>query len=227
MKKHAADPAKDLKFDGWHSPLAAVFAMAKPGVQEAALIAQGCRMAMYKRRVRVIAWPITGETLNKEEPIGYIIMDYQARLLDVYNRDGKVVDHVPKKATFGSEKGLIGFDAIRKLQQPEKIEMVWKVEGITDQAALWAAIPEKMRDRHAVITTSNGCDDKPDWRANLLAQCNVNMIHDCDESGQRSAEKWAEAIARRQGSGKWIRNIVLPFDITPDHGMDLRDFLNG
>lgn len=220
------DPAKDLVWQPWASALVKYFCAAKPGVTEESLLAQGCKMARYKRMYTVIVWPIIGAELDVEHPVGYVIMNYNASDLPKWDRQGNLVGNVNKKLTAGSRPGLVGVHSIERLKTPGLAELVWKSEGLTDQAALWAAIPESMRDRHLVITNANGAGEIPRWPAGLLAAHNTNLLHDCDEPGQVGAKQWSKAIATQSTSDVITRNVVLPYAIEPKHGKDIRDWLN-
>jgi hypothetical protein len=218
------DPAKDLKFMPWAPLLANHFCEAKKGITQESLLAQGCKMARYITNT-VIVWPVIGSDLDIEKPCGYVIMDYKARRnIPRYDKNGNEIEKLDKKLTWGSIPGLIGVDGINKLRKKNQDLTVWKVEGITDLSALWAAIPEHLRDSHVVITTSNGAGEKPDWRADLIASFDVNLIHDCDQPGQKGARDWTEYLVRSK-TGKIVRNLILPYEIVEDHGKDLRDFL--
>lgn len=220
------DPAKDLAWQPWSAALAKFFCAAKPGVTEESLLAAGCRMAKYKRIYTVIAWPIIGAELDVEHPVGFVIMNYNASDLPKWDRNGNVTGYVNKKLTAGSKPGLVGIHAIERLKTPGLAELVWKSEGLTDQAALWASIPEPLRDRHLVITNANGASELPKWPAGLLAAHNTNLLHDCDEPGQVGARQWAAAIAAQTTSDVITRNVVLPYAMEPKHGKDIRDWLN-
>lgn len=221
----AAHPAKDLEFMPWSSPMAKYFVVAKPGVTEESLLAQGCQMARYKRSHTVIVWPIIGNTLDVEKPVGYVIMDYKARPLPKYDRSGNIVGQTDKKITYGSKPGLVGVHGIERLKTDGLVDAVWKAEGITDAAALWSAIPENLRDRHVVITNANGASETPKWPADFLSNFNTNLLHDCDIPGQAGAKEWGKFIASKIAEGKTVRNVVLPYDIEGKKGKDIRDWL--
>lgn len=224
-KKEKADPAKDLEWMPWAPLLAAHFCDAKKGVTQESLLAQGCKMARYKT-LTVIVWPVIGPDLDTEKPVGYVIMDYKARTnIPRYDHNKQFVENIDKKVMFGSSPGIIGFDAINKLKTAGLTQMVWKCEGLTDQAALWAAIPENVRKSQAILTLANGAGENPKWQGDMLSNFNVNILHDCDEPGQAGAKKWSEFIAKRMADGKRVKNIILPYTIEEKKGKDIRDWL--
>ncbi|TWU29650.1 hypothetical protein [Bythopirellula polymerisocia] len=222
--KRVTGPAKDLKWQEWSSEKAKTCMAANPGITEESLLAQGCRIATYKKRCSVIALPIIGEDLDTTKPVGYLVKNINGRPLPVHDGKGNVVGKVNEKLTYGSKQGIIGVHAIERLKAGEDVDTVWKVDGITDQAALYAAIPEDLRDRHLVITTSGGAQEKPTWHSDLLANYNVNILHGCDMSGQASAENWAKSLTVSNDEGTSVRNVVLPYAITENKGV--RDWLN-
>jgi hypothetical protein len=57
----------------------------------------------------------------------------------------------------------------------------------------------------------------------MLAGKVVYVVGDCDTAGQAGAERWCDALA---GVAREVRNVVLPYPATDDHGKDVRDYLN-
>lgn len=224
-EKPPADPAKDLEFMTWSPILAALFCGVKKGVTEESLLAQGCRMAQYKK-MTVIVWPVIGSNLDTDNPVGYVIMEHKCRPIPTYNFKGEPTGQVEKKVLSGSKPGFIGQRAIEAMKNAGQVELIWKCEGLTDQAAKWAAIPEHLRGSHVVISTANGSQENPKWQADILSNFNTLMAHDADEPGQAGAEKWALAIAGRVADGKFTKVVLPPYDIQPKKGKDFRDFYN-
>lgn len=115
--------------------------------------------------------------------------------------------------------------------------IVWKTEGPTDLMALFSlGLPEG----HTACCNSSGAQENPygdhgrkKWMLERFAGARVFVIHDCDKPGQdgamvvsqgdRSRPGWAPCIADYADE---CRNVVLPYDVRPDHGKDLRDWIN-
>lgn len=222
--KPKAAPDDGIEWQKWSSELAKFFLAAKPGITEQALLDAGARLGRYKKQYSVIGIPIVGQDLDAEKPVGWALYNYNGGTLPKWKgRD--VVGQVKVKITYGSKAGLVGLHAIERLKTEGLPELVWKVEGITDAIALQAAIPEQLRDRHLVVTNSNGAGETPRWQAAVLARCNCNVIHDADKPGQDGAGNWTTQIAAQQSDGLTTRNVELPYEVSADHGKDLRDWL--
>lgn len=222
-RKEKADPAKDLEFRDWNQGIALMFCQAK-GITEESLIASGARRATYKKIYTVIAWPILSESLNPEEPAGWVLANYNGRELPKWDRDGNQVGETKYKITYGSGFGVVGLHGVERLKTQSLVETVWKVEGISDMLAMWDLIPEQLRDRIVVVTTANGSEETPRWQAGLIGTANCNVIHDADKPGQAGAAKWAKGIALQVVEGKVVRNVQLPYPIEETKGKDLRDW---
>ena len=220
-----SDPAKDLEWREWAPALAKIFCAMKPGITEEALLANGARMAQYKKQFKVIAIPIIGESLDNEKPTGWVIAQATGATLPKYNRSGEVVGQVGWKTTHHSGSGFCGTHAIARLTTPGLVETCWKCEGMSDFLTLFSAIPPGDRDRIACLTNAHGTSQLPRWMAGVLASVNVNIVHDADEPGQAGAETWAIAVSSQQRETT-TRNVRLPYDIAPKKGKDLRDYLN-
>lgn len=223
-EKGDADPAKDLVWQPWSSDLVAFFCAAKPPVTEESLVLAGARLATYKRQFSVIAIPIIGQDLDASKPVGWCLYNYNGGMLPKWNKQGDVVGQVKVKIAYGSKPGLVGRHAIECLKTDGLPELVWKVEGLTDLLALQAAIPERLRDRHLVVTNANGAGEVPRWPATVLAKYPTCVVHDADQPGQGGAEAWSRQIAAQAALGIAVRNVRLPYEIAEKHGKDLRDF---
>ena len=218
------DADADLEWQPW-SDLALHFLAAKSGITEFGLQAAGARIARYKRQHTCIAVPIIGQDLDASKPVGWALYNYNGGTLPKYSKTGEVVGQVKVKITYGSKPGLVGVHGIERLKTEGLPELVWKTEGITDMLAMQSLIPEPLRDRHLVVTNSNGAGETPRWQAAVLARCNCYVLHDADKPGQDGAANWTTQIAAQQGPGLHVRNVELPYDLAADHGKDLRDWI--
>jgi hypothetical protein len=224
--KQQIDPAKDLKFQNWSSQLALCLLAKKKGLTEAAMLAAGCRLAQYKNKYTVFAFPVIGNSLDVENPVGWALMDYQGNELPVWDKSGNITRTTKVKLTPGSKPGLFGIHAIERLKTVGLVELVWKCEGLSDMLCLWSQIPDDQQDRIVAISTANGSEENPRWQASFLASHDVNVVHDADEPGQRGATKWVQAIALQQSADKIVRNVELPYAVEGNHGKDIRDYFN-
>lgn len=114
---------------------------------------------------------------------------------------------------------------------PEDSTVVWKLEGVTDMAAMYSF---KLPAGHAVTTNSCGATEAPsgvnDWYAAKFAGKRVYVIHDRDTAGvfgslgnpDTGRDGWATAIARYADE---VRHVELPFPLAEKGGKDLRDWL--
>lgn len=220
--KGSADPAKDLVFKEWSPQLAIYFLASKPGITEEAILATGGRLASYKKSYTVIAWPIIGETLDPEKPVGWVLANVLGGTLPKFSPKGEIVGQTKFKVAYGSKPGLIGLHAIERLKTPGLVDVVWKVEGISDMLSLYSAMPDGARDRQVVVTNAMGTNERPRWMAGLLARYNAHVCHDADRPGQAGATTWVAEIAAQGGS---VRHVCLPYEVAEDHGKDLRDWL--
>lgn len=222
-KGKRADPAADLEWRPWSTDMANIFCGKKTGVTESALLAAGAKLARYKRSYTVIALPIIGESLDTTKPVGWCLYNAMGHELPKWNKDGEIVGLVKTKITYGSEPGLIGLHAIERLKATGLVDVVWKTEGSSDMLALAASIPEALRDRHVVVTNSNGARQRMGWMAGFLGRHECRVVHDADVPGQAGAESCCQEIA---GQGGNPINVVLPYEVAEDHGKDVRDWLN-
>lgn len=113
----------------------------------------------------------------------------------------------------GSQDGWVipgEFDRVRQATT------VWRVEGIPDALALFAFLPTD----HAVITNICGAKSRPK-NVDILENKIVNVVGDADVPGQQGATKFATGIF---AIAKTTKIVALPYEATPNHGKDLRDF---
>lgn len=216
-----------LDFCGsWNRLLARDLVRAYPGITDEALQLCGGRLARYPAKSRepqyVVALPCYGPGGVDSEIKGYVLHAANGGKLKLWRGDDCPAEEV-KRATIG-QSGMLGRHGLKMLAT-EGVEVVWKVEGVSDLLALQAAIPPELRDTHLVITNAGGTHEfhMPAEFAPMLAGKRVAICHDCDEPGQQGAGKWLSILAPVSES---VKNVVLPYPISPDHGQDLRDWLN-
>lgn len=217
----------------------------KPGVTVEAIKAAGGQMAYYpchwdkeSQSVQknhncrqVIAIPAYGEWLLDAEPVAWILWDITGAPFDVTPKGTPSTEPrvLAKMVSCGPTRGtVLGLSALMVLADPDRraaVERVWKVEGPADMLTLWSAIPAELRETHLVITNGGGAtSDVLPHQAKLLAGLPVAVCGDCDEAGQVGAAKWLRAL---DGLTADMRPVVLPWEIKPSHGEDVRDYLTG
>ncbi|MHB8862052.1 MAG: phage/plasmid primase, P4 family [Pirellulaceae bacterium] len=223
--KQKSDPAEHLKFHEWNDCLIELWRVHKPPVTSDAVRAFGARLATYRGQWQVVAIPVWGELLDQADPVGWILYPLNGRTLPKYTK-GKPVEWVKVKVTFGSESGLVG-----PVEQIAAAETLWKLEGPTDALAVHGILP----DGHVAVTNSNGAKERPKkWIVELATGKRARVIHDADRPGQdgamfvgeedgRQRPGWAPCLA---STAEESRNVLLPYPIVPDHGKDVRDWLN-
>ncbi len=182
-----------------------------------------------EHRQRVIALPCytPGPMLLKAPPRGYVLMRADGKDIIIPQKNAQPL--IKKRITIG-RSGLVGKFGLEVLQEKaEKIEQLFKVEGITDLLRLFGEIGEGARSRYPVITNSSGAGEKnilPDVAATIAAcdhPINLCVIHDADEPGQTGAGRWAADVGLQC---RWFRNIQLPYQVEEKHGKDLRDYFD-
>ena len=230
--KLPSNPAEHLEFKPWNEMAAAMWCIKKPPIIPAAILACGGRLACYRKRYHVVALPIYGEKLTTGGPIGWTLYNRTGGMLPSFSRDAKTkkwnVTEEKILTTHGSKSGLIG-----PVDQLASATHVWKLEGPSDLLAFYslAGIPPGV----VAITNSAGAGEKPQpWIIEMLAGKTVYVLHDADGPGQSGAlgktdargthrPGWLECVSALASETNHVR---LPYDVVPDHGKDLRDFLN-
>jgi len=225
------DPAEHLEFLPWSDSLVTLWARHKPGVTAEAVQAAGGRLARYRDQYTVVALPIYGPGLLDAEPVGWVLYNTTGRELPIFHGRDKATGEIKTswkkmKTTGGSEAGLLGRHALARLSQPvadPATQIVWKVEGPSDLLALWSIIPPEKRENHLVVTNAGGATETPkSWMAGIFAGRLAVVIGDADEPGQAGAAKWARWISKVAAE---VRVVRLPYEISKDHGKDLRDWV--
>jgi len=230
--KPAADPAEHLEFHPWNELSASYWCQKKPPIIPAAILTCGGRLAKYRKRFHVVALPIWGEKLTASGPIGWTLYNRCQPTLPSFswNKAANKWDVTEEKilTTYGSKSGLIG-----PVDQLAAATHVWKLEGPSDLLSFYslAGIPPGV----VAVTNSSGAGEKPQpWMIELLAGKTVYVLHDADDPGQSGAlgktdargthrHGWLECVSALASETNHVR---LPYDVVPDHGKDLRDFLN-
>ena len=225
------DPAEHLEILEWNESLAALWCLNKqPITPDAIRQGHGC-FARYRKQYTVIALPIFGLKLAFAKPVGWVIYNATGGNLPKGAKHNRTWTKV--KLTYGSKQGVL---MSHTWNTPEDIqqhpELIWKVEGPTDLLAL---IASGLPGGHTAFANSNGSTERPlSWIVDLFAGKRVNIVHDADQPGEdgatfvtgsdgRRRPGWAPCIASKAAE---CRHIRLPYEIRPDHGPDLRDWLN-
>lgn len=206
----------------WSSQMLQYYLQAKPGLKEEAFHLAGARMGNHRKH-SVIAFPVIGSTLDLERPVNYVCVDATGGRLPTgtVKEPGEPVD---KKVVGGKAEGIVGLHGMSRLLTPGLVEVVWKVEGLTDLLALQGMIPEEIRDRHVVVTSGFGCGEDPRWMAAILAKAGrVLIIGDQDEAGEAGARRWAKEVAQQKDEGATL--VQLPYPMERKKGKDIRDFV--
>jgi hypothetical protein len=202
---------------------------AKGGFTPEAVLDNGGILGSYPKRARaensqyVIAFPGWPGSIHAD-PCAWVVADSAGGLVKLYRGAGKLPTEHKTLSVGGSTGGLLGTYGVRLLEDsPETIEVVWKVEGLSDMLALHSRLAEAgLLGKHVVITNSQGTLEtvKPEWIA-LLTGRTVHVIHDADRPGQIGAARWVQALG---GRAKEVRNVQLGYEIAENHGKDIRDF---
>ncbi|MBQ9454367.1 MAG: hypothetical protein IJU53_01705, partial [Thermoguttaceae bacterium] len=148
--------------------------------------------------------------------------------LPKYNASGELIGSTKCKLVAGTKSGLVGKEALETIQAARKAGTldeltVFKVEGITDLTALLARIPKEKRGKWLVLTNACGAGEVPkkEWK-NFFEGLNVVLIHDADDAGEKGVKEWCKFLS---GIAAHLRNVKLPYEVTPNHGKDVKDYL--
>lgn len=235
----SADPAEHLKFYPWDESttmLASLFCLTKLPVTVAAIMAVGGQVARYRDQYTVIVLPIHGEHLATAKPVGWCLYNATGGPLPKWkrrkqNEPTKPPEWVKVKLTHGSEPGII--TDLSRLQSTSSAD-AWKVEGPSDLLSL-ISLPDFPPDAIAITNANGAKENPPPWVLQLFAGHRAHVIHDADQPGQDGANGWTDPRSQRRHPG-WApsiastaaecRNVQLPYPLAPDHGRDLRDYLN-
>ena len=228
--KKTIDPAEHLEFEPWNESLAALWCgLHKPGITPEAMLAAGGRVATYRQRYTVFAFPVWGQKLTEAEPVGWVLYHAGGSKLPKFTKGAQKIELVKVKLTAGSQPGWVG--PVDRLKS-DNISTVWKTEGTTDLLAL---LSQPIPVGTTAITNANGAGERPQpWMLDLLAGKSVRIVHDADQPGERGAAGhtdpggrhrpgWVEQVAAAAAEARHVR---LPYPVEPDHGRDLRDFFN-
>jgi hypothetical protein len=203
-----------------------LFCTANPGLQPESLDLMGVYFAQWNTRLNgakqnVVVFPVYDET---GAVCGNVLMASSGKLLPVPQKNGAIEER-RKHTVKGSKSGWVNKYAIdRLLEKNRVVEVVWKVEGITDAAAMQAFIPPQIRERHIVVTNSSGAGEFPkEPFCDLLGEVRAYVLHDADKPGEAGANLWSQVLGRRGVEGGHVR---LPYPVEEKHGKDLRDWIN-
>jgi hypothetical protein len=173
----------------------------------------------------VVALPVFGARLTEADPVGWVMFQTNGGPLPVF-RKGEAPAWKKMKLTAGSEPGLLGAHALARTgdHSDPAGQVIWFVEGPSDMLALYSIIPLELRETNLVLCNANGANEIP--KTSMLspfAARHVRVIRDADTAGEAGAERWCQWLI---GSATEVRRLRLPYPITPDHGKDLRDWIN-
>lgn len=215
------DNRSELEFIDWKQRLFDVWSASKKPITSDGVKSSGGRFAKY-RGLTVIAIPIIGRS---GAPAGYAVYNATGGTIPhKANKDAPLEQLKIKLVGATKESGWLG----RILPGVETI----KTEGVSDMLAVLSADPENA----SVVCNPFGANENPlgkfnQWMFESLRGERVYTVHDCDKPGvdgatwvrsaDRSRPGWSTAIAIVAAES---RNVRLPFEITENHGKDLRDY---
>jgi len=216
-------PQEKLVFRDYNENLVRSWCTHKPPIVPWAVRIAGGQITGYPattQKFTCVAIPVFGPHGADDDPVGYQIYNKSGRTLPVFQGKGQPARQVKIKTVEGSEAGWMNRYALGNLATAE---IVWKVEGPADMLALQSIIPAELLTKHLVVTNSSGTGGLlSDEHLDLLAGKVVYVLHDCDHDGQAGGSKWAEALSYICPE---VRHVRLPYEIEPNHGKDLRDWL--
>lgn len=226
-------PGDALDFIAWSTSTVGDWCEAKGGnrgdrgfLKPEAVRECGGRLAMWPvnapahLRQSVIAFPIFGAGGVDEGPVGWVVVEDRGGHVEKFEGKDKRSIKAKSLTVGGSGQGLLNQWAVARLEQAE---VVWKVEGITDMVALHSWIPDRLKEKHVVITNGGGATEsvRECWVRALTGK-KVFVVGDADIPGQVGSAKWVHALAYKAAS---VVNVTLPYAVADNHGRDVRDYV--
>lgn len=218
-------PTDSLEFRDYNAALVNSWCFKKPGINETAVRLSGGRIATESKKHMVVTLPVFGELGVDDDPCGWVSWSITGKPLEIFAGKGIPPKFVKMKTAGGSKAGWMGQHGLSVMKTAD---VVWVTEGPTDLLGLLSVIVDQVPgeiNRHAVICNSAGAMERAELETvAFLAGKQVYVVPDCDQPGQTGCRRRAEAIAEVAARVTLVR---LPFEITENHGKDLRDYLNG
>lgn len=225
------------------------WATIKGGFDLDAVKAVGGLYGRYPKRAKaelaqsVAAFPAyNGPEWLDGEPCAWVVARTDGKEVELFRGRDKPPARSKTLSVGGSTGGLLGRQALCRLCPPAdlvpgdllpgetlaegelpRVDLVWKVEGLSDLLCLTAKIAEAgYAGRHVAISNSQGCLEtvKREW-VELLRGHKVNVVGDADRPGQQGADRWCGKLS---GVAAEVRNVALPYPVEECHGQDVRDF---
>ncbi|MBR0190499.1 MAG: hypothetical protein IJQ31_00355 [Thermoguttaceae bacterium] len=185
-------------------------------------------LCRYKGYYMCVSFPVFNHQ-NTRKANGFVVEAVNGSELPKYNASGELIGSTKCKLVAGTKSGLVGKEALETIQAAREAGTldeltVFKVEGITDLTALLARIPQEKRGKWLVLTNACGANEVPkkEWKK-LFEGLNVVLIHDADDAGEKGAKEWCQFLS---GTAAHLRNVKLPYEVTPNHGKDVKDYLS-
>lgn len=221
--KPPKSPVDSLEFRDYNTALVELWVSKKPGISEHAVRICGGRLANEgPNKTPVVALPAYGPALLDDSPCGWVCWNVTGGPLEIFQGKGNPTKSVKMKTASGSKAGWMGHHGLANLSDAE---YVWVTEGPSDMLGLVSRIAEEapaMLDRQIVLCNSAGAMERHELDSvAIFAGKRVIVVPDCDAAGQAGCRRRAQAIAEVAAEVRFVR---LPFEITPNHGKDLRDF---
>lgn len=191
----------------------------KPPIRPEAVKALGAKFCRWPKRSASAfrCFALAGRSIHgdKAELAAILLYNFDAQTFPAFGSLNKRKTHLVK----GSKESWIWAGNVEDLQSAE---VIVKVEGPTD---LLAILSVGLPRGWVVITNACGAKstspEKLDftWAAGKL----VIIVGDADKPGQEGARRFA--VAFLQAGAREVRLVQLPYEVSPDHGKDLRDWL--
>lgn len=220
--KPPRNPTDSLEFRDYNEALVKSWCYKKQGVTEPAVKLCGGRIATESKRHTVVSLPVFGESGLEDDPCGWVSWNVTGKPLEIFAGKGIPPKYVKMKTASGSRAGWMGRHG---LQVIETAYAVWVTEGPSDMLGLVSTIhgqaPGEL-DKNAVVCNSAGAMERNELDSvAMFAGKRVFVVPDCDQAGQTGCRRRAEMIAEVAERVLFVR---LPFEITENHGKDLRDY---
>ena len=215
----AVDDRKVIWLD-WYPPAAAAWCERyKRGIHPKTLEAAGARMCLWPAKspnpFHCIAIP---SYLSSSEPAGWAMYRSDGQDFSEIKGDKRTIKRRKVHNLGGTVDSWIHG---RGREDLITADIIWKVEGPSDALALGGILPAG----HAVVANTSGAGSQlAGVPFDIFKSKIVYVVGDADKAGVEGSAKHARLIAGEGTSRVYL--LKLPFEVVPDHGQDLRDWIN-
>ena len=215
-KQLAVDQLKDKRKLGTLEADELLFGMLidrKPGITFRSLVDAGGIVTKWMNLV-CVAFPAYNQ--RNVAPCTYTLLRNNGEAFPEYKGEKS---HLPERKSHNLAGGSDGFILSGGFERLDAAHTFVKCEGVPDFLALSAILPEG----YATITNACGATSTAELPYESFEKKTIIVVGDCDETGLKGAHAFADQAAHHAAD---VRVVRLPYEVVPDHGKDLRDWIN-